>query len=160
MEKQSEYELQAERFMEKTGTTMTVKLLGNMPHFDDDKESRDVYQVTLKRGDKKYSFRFGQSIADSKPAIDKAREKFVDYDGSAISSIVAKKKFPYKAPSAYDVLACVQKYDVGTFEDFCLDFGCDTDSRKAEKTYFAVQKEFQNIERLFGDVMEELQEIQ
>lgn len=125
-----DYQKQANDFMTKVGATMKVKFLGNMPYFDDDKESRDVYQITLKRNGKEYSFRFGQSIANKRIA-----------------------------PTAYDVLACLTKYDPGTFDNFCSDFGYDTDSRKAEKTYFAIQKEYAGVVKIFGDVMEELQEI-
>ena len=52
-------------------------------------------------------------------------------------------------PTAYDVLASITKYDVGSFEDFCSEFGYDTDSRKAYKIYKAVLKEWKNVELLF-----------
>jgi len=130
---ENDYIKHATDFMTKMGATMETKLLGNMPYFDDDKEARDVYQITLKRDGNAYSFRFGQSIVHSRPNGQK--------------------------PTAYDILAGVQKNDPGTFEDFCSDFGYDEDSRKAEKIYFAVQKEWTGIERIFGDVIKELQEI-
>jgi hypothetical protein len=63
-------------------------------------------------------------------------------------------------PSMYSVLACLTKYDPYSFEDFCYNFGYDTDSRKAEKIYHAVVKEWEAVERLFGDILEELEEIQ
>jgi hypothetical protein len=44
-----------------------------------------------------------------------------------------------KAPSAADVLSCLLSdasvEDATSFEDWCSDFGYDTDSRQAEKTY-------------------------
>ena len=64
------------------------------------------------------------------------------------------------AVTIYNVLACLTKYDAGSFEDFCWSFGYDEDSRKAYKTYQAVVKEYQDVERVFGDIIEELQEIQ
>lgn len=64
-------------------------------------------------------------------------------------------------PNAYDVLSCITKYDPGTFEDFCSDFGYDEDSRSAEKTYNAVCEEWENISLLFTyEEIEQLQEIQ
>lgn len=63
-------------------------------------------------------------------------------------------------PTSYDVLSCLQKYDVGTFEDFCDEFGFDTDSHRAEKAYIGCIKEFKDLERIFTeDQLEELREI-
>lgn len=130
MKELNEYEKQANDFLEATGTTFKAVLLGHMPYFNNDKEKRDVYEITLERKGKSYTFRFGQSLINT---------------GTK--------------PTAYDVLACLQKYDPETFEDFCIDFGYNTDSRKALEIYLAVQDEYNNVIRLFGDVMEDLEEI-
>lgn len=98
-------------------------------YFPNDKESRYVFKITLKKGSKQYSFNFGQSIAE----------------GS-------------NEPTLYSVLSCLQKYDVGTFEDFCDNFGYDQDSRTAERIYKAVVKEFEAMQRLFTS--EELEVLQ
>jgi hypothetical protein len=75
--------------------------------------------------------------------------------------VLKNQKNEIVSPSAYDVLTCLTKYDVGTFENFCSDFGYDTDSRTAERTYKAVLEEWQNVEKLFtSEQLEELQEIQ
>ncbi len=63
-----------------------------------------------------------------------------------------------KTPDLYSVLACLQKYEVGTFENFCGDFGYDEDSRTAEKTYKAVSKEYDKLCSLFSN--EELEILQ
>jgi hypothetical protein len=64
-------------------------------------------------------------------------------------------------PVAYDVLSCIEKSDPGTFENFCGDFGYDTDSRKAEKTYNLVCESWKKISVFFTETeLEELQEIQ
>jgi len=64
-------------------------------------------------------------------------------------------------PSAYDLLSCLTKYDPGTFENFCSDYGYDPDSRKAEKTYRSVLEEWNNVSNLFTEYeIEQLQEIQ
>ena len=127
---ESEYTKQANDFLESAGATFETKFLYHGPYFDEDKENRDVYEITLKRGDKSYSFKFGQSVA-------------------------AKNK----KPTAYDVLAGITKRDPETFEDFCANYGYNTDSRTDEKIYIAVVKEWVNINRMFGDVLEQLQEI-
>jgi hypothetical protein len=60
-------------------------------------------------------------------------------------------------PSAYDVITCLAKSDPGDFEEFCGNYGYDTDSRKAEKTYKAVVAEWKNVEAFFSE--EELAEM-
>ena len=62
-------------------------------------------------------------------------------------------------PTMYDVLTCLQKYEIGTFQDFCSDFGYNDDSIKCYKIYKSVLREYNAVKRLFGDVLEELQEI-
>lgn len=102
------------------GLKMQVLSSEYKKHFTDDEQKRYVFKVRLSKGGKQYTFEFGQSISE----------------GS-------------NEPTLYDVLACLTKYDPETFEDFCANYGYDEDSRKAEKTYKAVLKEFNNMNRLF-----------
>lgn len=74
--------------------------------------------------------------------------------------VYVNQKKEIVSPSLYSVLACLTKYDPGTFEDFCGDFGYDTDSLSALRTFKAVTKEWKAVENVFGDVIDELQEIQ
>ena len=127
----SEYDKQAEQFLKETETEFKVEFLENGLYFLDDTEPRDIYKITLKKGERVYNFKFGQSINDS--------------DGKT-------------KPLAYDILSCLQKSEVGSFKDFCGDFGCDEDSIKAEKIYKAVVEEWKNVKILFSD--EEIQELQ
>lgn len=87
---------------------------------------RFVFKCRLSRNGKRYTFEFGQSLAK----------------GAA-------------EPTMYDILACLQKYDVGTYKDFYEEFGCYDDS-----VYKAVCKEYAAVMRLFGDVIDELREIE
>lgn len=102
-------------------------------HFISDRESRCVFKITLKKGGKQFTFNFGQSIAEGT-----------------------------NEPTLYSVLACLQKYDVGDFQEFCSDFGyneCDENTGKETlKIYNAVVKEYENMQRLFND--EELELLQ
>jgi len=123
----NEYEKQAQDFLDKTNTEFTATFNRHGKYFDDDKQARDIYNITLKRGGREYTFKFGQSVVNS------------------------GKKPNRKAPTAYDVLACITKYDPGTFEEFCGEFGYDTDSKKAEKTYKAVVQEWLTVSRLYND---------
>lgn len=100
-------------------------------HFADDKESRYIFNCTLTRNGKRYTFNFGQSIAAGNVE-----------------------------PTMYDILTTLTKYDPETFENFCSEYGYNTDSIKALNTYKAVKREFNGVNRLFNDILEELQEIQ
>jgi hypothetical protein len=129
------YQQQAIEFLNATGTTFTASFKEYGYYFPDDKDCRDIFTCTLKNGKHKYRFTFGQSIAESTGNGD-------------------------NKPTAYDVLATMEKYDIGSFENFCSEFGYDTDSRKAYKTYKSVMKEWENVEKLFTpEQLEMLQEI-
>lgn len=163
----STYDKQAQDFLELTATEFRAEFIEHGLYFASDKEKRDIYQVTLKRGGREFSFRFGQSITHSgrftiiyptkkypamtklhsKEDLKKARSSYI---GSGYGKFWDENK-DFEEPTPYSVLACLTKYDPGTFEDFCGNFGCDTDSRQAEKTYKAVVNEWQNICMLYND---------
>lgn len=119
-----DYQKQTQDFLDLTGSTLEVKFLKHDKYFPDDKEMRDIYEIILKRANRSFVFTFGQSIF-------KTEEK--------------------ESPTAYDILSCFTKYDPGTFENFCADYGYDTDSRKAEKIYNNVVKEYDNLKMLYSD---------
>lgn len=60
-----------------------------------------------------------------------------------------------KAPTAYDVLYCLVSDACGYeeahgFEDWCNEYGYDTDSRTAEAAYRAIGKQIRSLHRLLG----------
>lgn len=126
----NEYIKQANDFAKKYGVKLSV-ISSKRTTMWGETQVRTVFKLKLSRKGKSYTFDFGQSIVNG------------DY-----------------RPSMYDILACLQKNDVGSFEDFCGEFGYNEDSRNAEKTYKAVCKEFSAVNRLFGDILDEMQEIQ
>jgi len=167
----SEYEQKAIDFLKLTNAEFKVEFLRNGKYFYNDKYERDIYKITLTRGNRIYSFEFGQSIANSgnwfvkdknpkftKSFDDKSRAtNWAEKIGNSFNVIKNPNK---KEPNSYDVLACLTKYDPGTFENFCDEFGYGTDSKNAEKIYFSVKEEYLNITRLFSDAeIELLQEI-
>jgi len=178
----STYEKQALDFLAKTNTGFTAEFVRHGKHFDNDKDTRDIYSVTLKRGNRSFTFEFGQSVMASgeyqvreglrnklwceqvtggKYALTAKEFKATFKPMDFVASKDIAKNPNYSAPTPYDVLACLTKYDPGTFEDFCGEFGYDTDSKSAEKTYNAVVNEWKNVQSLFSDAeIEELQEIQ
>lgn len=187
-EEQRDYQKQGTDFLTDTKTKMTVDYIGYDFYFDDDKEKRDIYRITLERNGKKYSFNFGQSInrSNKKDKLEQLRKELKRITNfsmplwqnkitgelrttdkqltNKICLSLFHTSFDYFSknwtPTAYDILACLTKYDPYTFENFCAEYGYDLDSRKAEKTYHAVKEEFYKVESLFSDVMEQLQEIQ
>ena len=165
------YEKQATDFLEKTGCKMTITFKENRKYFPEDKETRDVYDVKIERGKRKFKFEFGNSIADSQYYQDlqfsdrkytlnggclTGRYRIVDMD--RYSTYI--KLMPGKSPSEYSILSCLTKYDPESFENFCSEYGYDEDSRTAERTYNAVVKEWQNVCMIWADdEIEELREI-
>jgi hypothetical protein len=125
------YQQQANDFATATGTKLKINRSKYGNYFAHDKENRHIFNCTLTRNGKRYTFNFGQSIAAGNTP-----------------------------PTMYDVLTCLTKYNPETFEHFCREYGYDFGSINALKTYKAVQREFNGVNRLFADVLEQLQEIQ
>ena len=130
----NEYTKQTRDFLQKTGTQLKIKYFGTDKYFFDDKEVRNIYRCVLKNKRGQYTFKFGDSITSTTKNI---------------------------KPTEYDVLACMTKYDVGTFENFISDFGYSIDTKedynKVSKIYKAVRKEYNALCRLF--TLEELEEL-
>jgi hypothetical protein len=127
----NEYEQQANTFAKKHGVKLTTNHIGFKKHFPDDLQKRHVFECKLTRNGKRYTFTFGQSLVNGDTP-----------------------------PSMYDVLTCLEKYTHDTFSDYCEEYGYDKDSLRAMQEYKAVEREAKAVHRLFGDVLEELCEIQ
>lgn len=145
----SEYLAMAKEFLKSTGTTVKINFKEKRLNPWNETDCRknwlhNIYRVTIKRNNKQFSFDF----TDSKRNTDNNIK-----------------------PNEYDVLACLQKYEIGSFEYFCSEFGYEMwaeypeeatkegYNKKNYKTYKAVEKEYNNVIRLFEDCMEELSEI-
>jgi len=177
----TDYEKQANDFLKKTGSILTVNFLKHGKHFPSDKEERDIYTCELKRGSRSFIFPFGASLNDSgfyftmgkrKTDIDRKylqpeHSKNLIHHVKSISGYAFLNNgksdvihYP-KTPNAYDILTCLTKYDPGSFADFCSEYGYDEDSRTAERTYRAVVKEYTKLCTLYSNAeMEEMAEIQ
>lgn len=137
-----------------------------------EKEKRNWYDVTITTPRGKMTFTFWDSIHNteiSTMTFEEYAKKKLKYnrveDMSYGKKVEAKNdlvRLKAKAvPNEYDVLACLEKYDPGTFEDFCSEFGYDEDSKTAERIYIAVIKEYKDLTKIFTEEqMEELSEIQ
>ncbi len=131
----ADYEKQANDFLNKHGITFQAIFKGDKcPPWDDDKHIHgDRYLCKFKRDGKRFSLSFWNSKHDQ-------------LNGNK--------------PTAYDVLACLEKYEPEDFKNWAEGYGYDTDSRKVYKTYNAVCKEWDKVNAFFTDEeLEELQEI-
>lgn len=126
----TEHEKKAMDFLTATGTKFRTEYVKHGKYFDNDTNPRDIYKVTLEREGNKWSFTFGQSLENTG-----------------------------KKPTPYSVLACLTKYDVGSFSDFCSEFGYSTESRKAYRMYQKVNDEYERVVTMFGDVLDKLRAI-
>ena len=176
------YQQQANDFLAKTNTKIDIKYLKYDYHFYGDKDRRDIYKVTIKRGNRQFVLNFGQSLARSgiqfryglmrtveanhivRKMVENKSNSLMNYlkNNSNIPFDINKTalKF-YELPNNYDILACLTKNEVGTFDDFCDNYGYNKDSITAKKTYKAVVKEWENVCRIWSDnEIELLQEIQ
>lgn len=128
---QSEYQKQANDFLQETGTNFKAVYLKHDYHFVGDKDRRNIYQITLSNDRGRYSFKFGQSIANKG-----------------------------QVPDAYDVLSSITKHDPGSFADFCSEFGYSTDEPQSKRIYNSVVKEWEGVSKLFTEQqLEKLAEI-
>lgn len=167
----NEYTKQANEFLKKANATCKIEFVGLAVNKDwKEKTKRNLYEITLATPKGSMTFDFWDSIRNteiSRMTLDEYAAKRwnchpsnLKYNEKVIASKELKAKKADAKPTAYDILACMTKYDPGTFEDFCYEFGYDEDSRTAERIYFAVQKEYTQLSRIFTpEQMEELQEI-
>lgn len=160
------------------------------PQWWNSSQDRDIkhgikYSITLKNPRGAYTFDYWGSIADAEKLelardvvqrqnfdsprffalsdflekqTGKKLEKLAMF-GVNKSKIIARVKEAIK-PSAYDILTCLHPMSEDTFEDWCVLFGYDTDSRTAEKTYNACVEQDRMLRQLFTHAeLEAMQEI-
>jgi len=122
----------ARNFLSETHTDISIKWIDHDYYFKDDEKQRDIYWVKLTKattkGSEAYSFKFGQSLANSSP-----------------------RPFERKKPTEYDILACLTATDPGSHEEFCWGYGYDKDSISGLETYKRVCDEFKNLQRLYNE---------
>lgn len=167
----NEYVERATDFLKKNHVDIRIDFVGLAVNKDwREQEKRNLYTVTLTSPLGSMVFDFWDSIYNTEiqtMTIDQyvKKSRKIPYDSlSYVQKFAALRELKSKQseaiPTAYDVLACITKYDPGTFEDFCSEFDYDEDSIMAAKTYFAVQKEYTHLKKLLtSEQMEELQEI-
>ena len=130
----STYIDQANKFLADTNTTLEINFKRHGKHFDSDTQTRDIYECTLTRGSRKYTFDFGNSIINSGivHAWGINAPQFRHNGLNCIASYYLKDftGFNYQSkdfkilekrvkPSSYGILACLTTYDPDTFDIIC-----------------------------------------
>ena len=128
----TEYDIMAEKFLSDNNTKMRITF-DQKEQVNDGRTLINRYKVSISRNGKRMNVLFHDSIYNTMMGI---------------------------KPTEYDVLACLQKSNPGTFEDFCSEFGYNPDSIRDFNTYKAVCREWKKVERVFGDILDKLAVIQ
>lgn len=155
----SEYTEQAEKFLQDTGTTLIIEYQYTGPYFQGDNDKRDVFRFTLKNAKGAYSSTFADSIRNSADRANCAKGYPIRNTGER-----AKRAKGYKKPSAYDILACLEKYEPDTFDNWLLDTGYIgqpiSDYPKVLKMWMSCVAQYRGLQKIFTDAqMEQLREI-
>ena len=97
----NEYVKQAKDFLESCNATMTITYLGKAANKNwNETQLRNTYKATIKTPKGSMAVKFWDSIANTQSG---------------------------EQPTEYDILTCLQKYEVGTFSDFVADYGYEID---------------------------------
>lgn len=130
---------QAMEFLGNCGATMKITyLFEDKNNLWNDNVYRNVYRASIKTPLGIMSVKFWDSAYNTKNNIE---------------------------PTEYDILACLQKYEIGSLEDFASEFGYDIDDAEnrwnTKQIYKAVCREYEKVCRCFtSEQIEQLQEIQ
>ncbi|NBW14777.1 MAG: hypothetical protein EBR82_42940 [Caulobacteraceae bacterium] len=123
----------AREWMATNGVSMTARFdsHGKMFDCDRDKDARDIWMVTISRGRRRFTIRFGQSIVDSDNGI---------------------------PPCVTDVLCCLPKCDPGTLADYIDTYGsCGPDEMKVteyqqlQSGWRETRRQWRQMERVLAD---------
>lgn len=157
----NEYEQQALDFLKECDATITI----NFSHIGKndawgDKDLREIYHFTITTPRGSYTSLFYDSVYNYQQKL-KAKKVLENHawfrDMENRSQAIKAKSHK---PNAYDILACLSGYFPSTFEDFCWEYGYDTDSIRAFKTYIECQKEHSGLSKIFTiEQLEKLNEI-
>ena len=146
----SEYVIEAKKFLEECNATMNFMYLGTEVNKDwNETIKRDTYMVNIRTPLGSMQVKFYDSIKNTL----KNKERH-------LSGLKEKVQI-----TEYDVLSCLQKYDVGDIEDFMYEFGYEIkergDLKRIQNIYNAVVEEYEDVCRCFTTKqIEKLQEIQ
>lgn len=160
----SEYVKQAKDFLTSCNATMRIVYVGlEKPNWDD--KPHCVYDCKIKTPRGEMVVHFYDSLQNTEimtmpeeewyEKTEKRYYKYADrWDKMRVNRVRMEKKKTAR-PTAYDILACLTKYDVGSMDDFMHEFGyeikCTQDMTNFINTYNAVVKEYNDVRRCFTE---------
>ena len=171
----TEYKQQALDFLKACNATMEITLIGTDINRNwSDNLKRNKYNVTLKTPNGSMNFDFWDSAYNTEicnmtlETYIKKKHKMllnaltISEANKANKELLERKKAA--KPTEYDILACLQQYEVGTMHDFFHEFGYEVhnvdDMFRFMNLYNAVVKEYQDLCRIFtSEQMEKIREI-
>lgn len=172
----TKYQKQALDFLEKCNAKMEIDFIGvetNQNWNDNAKRNKYRFTITTPRG--KMSGDFWDSIRSTEITLMTPEKYCAKYYRWHYDSLMRHEQAKIRkslqeekakaVPTPYDILACMEKYDVGTMNDFFDEFGYEihsaNDMFSFMNTYNAVVKEYRDLCRIFTEEqMEMLREIQ
>ena len=159
----NKYEQQANKFLIDTGTTFEIEFQYTGPYFPGGKEYRDVWRFILKNAMGEYSSTFGDSLAATRARapLSYLLNPSIKKDAAILAE---RKKYRNYRPSAYAILACLEKYEPDSFDNWCADTGYNERSLSeypaVMQTYQACVDQYRGLRRMFTEEqMEQLQDI-
>lgn len=85
-----DYNGQADYFLERTNTKIDIEFSKYDKHFKDDNEARCIFDVKLERGAIKYTFKFGQSLSESRKCLHVNRLDQKSFDITKVKKYIRK----------------------------------------------------------------------
>ena len=171
----TEYQKQAIDFLEKCNATMDIEFMCtdvNQNWNDNAKRNKYRFTITTPRG--KMSGDFWDSIRNTEITLmtpeDYCKKHYrchyeymMRHEQAKIRNMLKEEKAK-AVTTPYDILACLEKYEVGTMNDFFHEFGYEVSNADDIfcflNTYNAVVKEYRDLCRIFTpEQMEMLREI-
>lgn len=160
----NEYNQKALEFLNACPAELSIVHVGKaVNHLWNDKEPRDMYSFVLKTQRGSMNGTFWDSLHNT-------RLRALDVNGACIRkygfgkencgrTMIAKavkelqQEIAEAKPNAYSILACLEKYDVGSMDDFMHEFGYEIKSAKDMANfitiYNAVVNEYHDLCRIF-----------
>lgn len=121
----NEYVKQAKDFLTSCNATMKITFLGkDTNRMWGESILRNTYRATIRTPLGSMWVKFWDSIYDTQQG---------------------------NKPTEYDILACLQKYDVGSLEDFISEYGYDPEHHNVQQIYNAVCNEYGKVCRCFTE---------